>query len=400
MEKNDHRQQECLNCQQPLEKTAKYCHNCGQENNDFRLSVGELLFELFSNIFNLDSRLAHSIYPFLLKPGFLPKVFLEGKRRFYVHPVRFYLFSSLFFFFAFSKEINPVADQVRWSLSDSGEKKNSMSPHEMSEHLRATQIILQQASEDGQVDSLEGLAIEKQLNLIDTNAIFYNRSFSRHSDVMLELSLSTNEDVDSVKSAWEDYVGPGAKRQADEGVLRLNDLGVSWDKLVEVWLKDPNMTPDRLLDSLSVENRSWVEIGLAKQALKYSQFSEPKLWVRNVLDNIPLMMFILLPLYASLLKFFYIRSSFWYIDHLVFTLHIHAFIFIVLGVALLFASLKPEVVMGVGALITTYSYIMFKRFYGQGIIKTFIKFSFTGTIYLIMLLIAALLEMVISFLLV
>ncbi|MEC5146279.1 DUF3667 domain-containing protein [Chitinophaga sp. 212800010-3] len=55
--------------------------------------------------------------------------------------------------------------------------------------------------------------------------------------------------------------------------------------------------------------------------------------------NLPKMMFILLPLFALLMKLFYDRSKWLYVDHAIFTIHLHSFAFILALLAFLFGQI-------------------------------------------------------------
>jgi len=93
--------------------------------------------------------------------------------------------------------------------------------------------------------------------------------------------------------------------------------------------------------------------------------------VGAVVNLLPKAMFLLLPLFALLLKLVYVRSGRPYVEHLIFTLHFHSFIFILLTVAL--ASTWFPAWLAAMALIYVYLYLGMKRVYGQGWRKTWVK---------------------------
>ena len=49
---------------------------------------------------------------------------------------------------------------------------------------------------------------------------------------------------------------------------------------------------------------------------------------RALFENIPKMMFIFLPLIAAVLSVLYVRSGRYYVEHLLFVVHFHAFFFL------------------------------------------------------------------------
>ena len=86
----------CLNCEEPL--LGSFCHRCGQQNLPLKQTVGQLLLVFFGEFFNYDGRFLRSIRLMLSQPGAISLAYMEGKRTTYVNPVRFYLFTSAFYF--------------------------------------------------------------------------------------------------------------------------------------------------------------------------------------------------------------------------------------------------------------------------------------------------------------
>jgi hypothetical protein len=88
-------------------------------------------------------------------------------------------------------------------------------------------------------------------------------------------------------------------------------------------------------------------------------------------------MFFLLPAYAVLLKLLYIRSRKYFVEHLVFALHLHSMLFILFTAVVLVPEQPQWDWLGnmLGVLFLTYYYVALKSFYQQRSVKTFIKFS-------------------------
>ena len=98
----------CLNCDEPL--SGSFCHQCGQKNLPLKQSLGQLLLEFFGDFFNYDGRFLRSIRLMLSQPGAITLAFMEGKRTSYVNPVRFYLFTSAFYFLVINYLVLPPQD--------------------------------------------------------------------------------------------------------------------------------------------------------------------------------------------------------------------------------------------------------------------------------------------------
>jgi hypothetical protein len=86
----------CLNCATPL--GGRYCAACGQRDSDLKVSFWHLVREALGEAFEIDSRLMRTIRPFFLKPGFLAREYVDGRRTRYSSPFRIYIFCSFAFF--------------------------------------------------------------------------------------------------------------------------------------------------------------------------------------------------------------------------------------------------------------------------------------------------------------
>ena len=121
---------------------------------------------------------------------------------------------------------------------------------------------------------------------------------------------------------------------------------------------------------------------------------------RSFMDNLPKMMFIFLPILALANKALYLRSRRYYVEHLLFFVHLHVFLFLALSLTLvgnaLFALVPggvhpPKIVsVAVVTALLAYVYLSLRRVYGQGRFKTFIKFGFLFIAYTIGLLLTTL----------
>ena len=86
----------CRNCGASID--GKFCPQCGQET-DLRLpTLREFLREAAGRYVALDGRLWRTVQPLVVRPGFLTREYLAGRRRRFIRPARLYLFSTLIFF--------------------------------------------------------------------------------------------------------------------------------------------------------------------------------------------------------------------------------------------------------------------------------------------------------------
>jgi uncharacterized protein DUF3667 len=112
------------------------------------------------------------------------------------------------------------------------------------------------------------------------------------------------------------------------------------------------------------------------------------------LRHVPQMMFVLLPLFAGLLKILYLRSRRFYVEHFVFALHVHAFAF--LTYLTMLAVRWPPVIAALGAWLMLYVVLAMKRVYAQGWMATLTKYAFLGAAYVVMLSFGAVLTLLLT----
>ncbi|MGB3544226.1 MAG: hypothetical protein WBA11_15005, partial [Rubrivirga sp.] len=117
---------------------------------------------------------------------------------------------------------------------------------------------------------------------------------------------------------------------------------------------------------------------------------------RSAISHLPTSLFLLLPVFALLLKILYVRRGWYYSEHLVFGLHVHAVAFVALAAMVAVSAVTGGggissggspvggvLVSVLGLYIPVYFLIAAKRVYGQGWIKTAVKSSVLGFWYLL-----------------
>src|SRR3546814_655629 len=117
------------------------------------------------------------------------------------------------------------------------------------------------------------------------------------------------------------------------------------------------------------------------------------------LGAMPATLFVLLPVFALMLKVAYVFKRRLYMEHLLVALHSHAFLCLALLLVFLVMALQRWLAPGAGALhgmftaievliwcwMPLYLLLMQKRAYGQGWTMTFLKYSVLGFCYVVLL---------------
>lgn len=420
--KNRHKTQNCLNCSLELPVHYNYCPRCGQENDDKHQSIWRLVVDFFSNYFSLDGRFGRSIKPFFTKPGFLTIAYNKGQRASYANPVRLYLVLSLFFFFVLSFYGDRIIDKNDGNMNFLGEDAAVQVKNAANDTDKQIQALIDQGKlqDTAQVNkAMEFLGVDKEKRDSVIQVLLEERAKALAATDSLEdqqfgpFSLKFGDDRDTVAQAPADSATlaavAGDSTQKDSTQVEddyysdeffLSDK--QW-KVINALSNNRDYTVTQVLDSAKVSQENTLGYMIALQVLKVNR--NPEYFIGYIFKNLPLMMLLLLPLFALLLKFLYLRRSFFYIDHLIHSLHLHTMAYFVYGLVLIVSINAPEayetwvdILSGVTFLgMNLYVYKSFRRVYGQGRFKTFIKYWFCGVVYSTMIFIFLLGEFFVSF---
>ncbi len=217
----------------------------------------------------------------MFKPGYLAKKFLEGKRLLYLHPAQMYLFVSVIFFFVFSFTINDWIKEAN--------KANK---------------------EIAKSDTLFKVDAEKQ-KVVDSVLLNVLKNPIQVDGKPLIKPDETQKVVDSIVKSVEnkDYVNTDfgiSKKQLDS----LRQAGAGEEEIYKEMGMD---------DDAGLITRSFY-----KSLLSFSEGKGLGNLIKRFVDTIPIAMFFLLPLFAFILKIFYLRRG-PYAYHLVFSFYFSLF---------------------------------------------------------------------------
>lgn len=325
----------CQNCNAVL--TGKFCVACGQPNQSYAAPLLADIQDFFGNHFGFDTKFFRSVMPLLFRPGFLSREYSAGRRVRYINPLRLYIFSSILFFLVAWNVTSP--NFFRFDNSDSATKA-SKSPD--------TAAALTAAQQREIRDSPYLSAAQKQALLSGTPA-----------------------GAPQTKSARDTSRPPSAA-----GGTATPTPGAAINGSAD----SDNMVHFTIL---------WRKIDMPKSQFE-TQVS------RAIQSYLPKLMFVFLPLVALLLKLFYIRSRRYYMEHLIFALHNHAFIFVIMLVMVLANLLGKQAAWAttpahylnviLGWYIVIYVFLAMLFYYRQSFIKTLGKYLLIGFIYWVALL--------------
>ena len=349
----ERKEKDCLNCGTIVE--GRYCQNCGQENVVPKETFWHMVTHFFYDITHFDSNFFHTIHHLILKPGFLSKEYMIGRRASYLHPIRMYVFMSaiffLLFFSFFSKGIN-IDKDINKPLTLI-ERENQIE--------RLQEKLLKKPGDSA---LLSQLALAK-----DTSRVLTTKNFLATADQNTLFNFTDNK-----YATWLIY--DSAQQQ-----LPVNE-------------RDGWMMRRLIKKQIDID-----------KAFRENPNEAAKKFIESLLHRLPYMLFVSLPLFALLLRLVYIRrKSFFYADHGVFTIHLYIFSFILLLLFFLVEKLQEItglkdldfLMFGLFLLLLFYLYKAMRNFYGQGRLKTFIKFLLIALLSFIMMAILFILFMFFS----
>ena len=331
----------CENCGAQLR--GHWCAQCGQPAIDYRRSFRHVIVDVLDSFLNWDSKFFATLGLLISKPWRLTNEFLGGKRVRYVHPARLYLLASILFFFAVTYWV----------------KSAHLHPKTLTPGARAEIEV--------ELDK-EKLTPEQRAN------------------VEKALKILPPETTGKIERAIKPKETPTETPKTENAT----------DKELEA------KKPDRPVvefgkDSASPANgfEKWIE-GHAKQKLG-EHGTNLQLFLITMTSNLPYMVLCCIPLFAFVLKILYLRKPVFYIDHLVYALHIHTFAYLAIMLIVL-ATLGlnrtvPGVLAGwiVGVLWAIFAvqiFLSIRRVYRQDWFMTVFKFFVGGFVYLIVLSVA------------
>lgn len=334
----------CSNCSQNFEAHYPYCPYCGQKAED-KLTLGVLFSNTISNYFSVDARFFKSFIPLMTKPGYLAKRFVQGQRLLYLHPAQMYLFISVVFFFLLSfisrEQAQTIDSALKKDIERSKEHRDSI--QQQREDSIVAQRILKPMKEHQQQLGIN----DEQMKAMDS--VIKQDTSSRNSFLNF---INDQAEIDSLI----------AIDASDNDIYKKMGMKDEDDKLTKRFYK---------------------------QALKFYKSKSGGSILQAFYDSIPIAMFILLPIFALILKLFYNKKG-RFAYHLVFSFYFFAFLFMVFGF-LLFANLVwdefPGWVIAI-IMVSTFFYLFLglKRFYDQGAVLSFIKSSLITFMFLMFVL--------------
>jgi hypothetical protein len=335
----------CRNCNYPLPENANFCPNCSQKNTTGRIGLWELLKDSFEAIFNIDSRFFHTLRDIFI-PGKLTKEYFLGRHKKYANPFRLFFVMAIVHFAILSVVVmNALRDEIT-DMTDS-QKKTAF-----------------------RADFLEEL---------DTISARLLDSAFAEQPIAQEFYDTIRAEEERRKGNFT--MGTGYIYLDDQWRFKTKTIQFKWEEVFR-------LTEDEIIEKHNV-NQGIMAEAQVRQMLRVNK--EPTNFFRFLFSQFIWMVLLMLLFLGLLLKLLYIRRDKYYVEHLVFSFHYHAFAFLITTIPLLLYQLLPKYVSGsefgimlgiAFAIVLVYLYIAMKRVYEQGWFKTFVKYWTVNFFYL------------------
>ncbi len=352
----------CSNCGTPL--LGEHCYHCGQPVKGLVRHFSSVLGDIADTLFEIDTRLTRTLLPLLLRPGFLSCEYFSGRRVRYVSPVRLFFFISVITFFV-----------AQWSFDQS--------------NVHAVQL-----DDNGINKGMTVAAVEQQRDAALQAIKASTAAVAMAPDVARDIAKAEVE----IRAQADARIAElnAAQKQGKPPPKHFDQLTFGGDR---PW--DPVKNPIRF-GALPAFANGWLNhmAGRAQDNLARVQHDQ-RLLIDAWLSAVPSTLFLLLPLFAVLLKIAYVFKRRLYMEHFIVALHSHAFLCFALLLVLVLNGMAgamqsswmhtPLEWMKVALVVwmPAYLLLMQKRVYGQGWIMTTLKYLMLGVVYVVLLSIGA-----------
>ncbi len=366
---------DCSNCGTPL--LGPHCYHCGQPIHGLVRHFSSIIGDFLDSVLDFDARIFRTLWPLFARPGFLSREYFAGRRVRYVSPVRLFVFLSLVTFFI-AQFATPDIDNnaIKFSGDDTIAKAATVAEVEAARD-KALQELTKARSEIP--DNVPGARAG-----VDAGISQVRRQASERIE---QLSAASNGTTPATAdTAAKDDTPDDISFNGRPWDPVTNPIAASWlPGFANRWLNE--------------------QAGHGKDNIARLQ-KDPSLFKDAVLSALPSTLFVLLPIFALMLKIAYLFKRRLYMEHLIVALHSHAFLCLALLpiFALMTLGRAVPAVSGFTAFLDglillwmpIYLLLMQKRVYGQGWMMTLLKYSVLGFCYMLLLSLGVMLTMIAS----
>ena len=355
-----------------------FCHACAKSTPPPTRHFGHAVEEFFEAFWHLDGRVFRTLRDLML-PGRVAANYLAGQRVRYIAPLRLFVILSLLTFFVGKLVVHVDFGPVQFTSEDAAEI------------ARAKTVEQVRGLEKDWLDQLS--VFEKKAagkpgvnpGLVALRARIQGVAESRIAELERQQGLPAGKPAAQADAASPASTASSGKKDNDETQWKFNDR--PWDEHSNP--VDVSFLPgfaDRWLNH---------KIGRAKGNIERWEDNIDE-FVQAFFGAVPTALFLLMPVFALLLKAAYIGSGRRYLEHMVVALYSHAWLLLVLlamfvlnaigeAAAALWVGIVTSLLMSLLWLwMPVYLFLMQRRVYGEHWAVAAVRYGVVGTIYLVM----------------
>jgi len=397
---NDYEGQHCANCGTAMQ--GEFCHECGQSIHSVIKPIHGMLEDTMDIVFHVDGRVVHTIPPLLLKPGFLTLEYFSGRRVRYIAPFRLMFVLSLLAFFVIHLRLDAISEKIDVRnhavvATTSDEFEDAKSPRQVRAVLNQQLDDLDEARKSDVIPQAVLPEMDIAAQKIRDRA--NQRLIALGEAPMPAASLATP----AVAATSSDGTGAGIDSPTHDAQGKASDEPT---KPIQIsWL--PDMVNARLTLMVKHAQANW---HVFKHGNAAARDEAKQHMIGGFFGVLPPTMFVLMPIFALLLKLLYLFKRRLYVEHLIVALHSHAFLFLNLLIGVLVSMLstwvKPHaawlaiplewIALALWLWAPIYLLIMQKRVYRQGWPMTVLKYLLIGWCYCWLLMFALIVAFVLG----
>ncbi len=311
----------CANCGTAL--NGPFCSNCGQKASDLQRPIWWILGEFLDAVFSYDSRTFRTLWLLFAEPGEFTRRYIVGQRASMLPPFRLFVIATVVFFVTL--QVTGLAIVA----------------------FKTETILLDKLPPEA------AAAIRK-----NPNAVMTVGDSNKRTVVTIELFVPAGN-LERVALSEQEKSGMAEAEKA----IKIDVDGATGDE--KSWLR-------------------WVGAKLARVNQGYARVCADPILLNGPLDVwLPRLMLVLVPVFALLLAVMHWWPRVYLTEHLVFSVHVHAVIFIALALTAAMVAIigDSEFMWAIWLILSVYLWMAMYRVYGRSWWLTTIKFVSLMMIY-------------------
>jgi hypothetical protein len=305
----------CANCNSALQ--GPYCSNCGQKASDYHRPIWWILGEFMDAVFSFDSRTFRTLWLLFGEPGEFTRRYNSGQRASLLPPFRLFVIATFLFFLTLQ-----VTGLALVAFNTKIIDRKDLPQHAIDEIKREAPAV-----------------------------------------------LTASDDDKTLTSVTIDFFVPINKSSPRPGLTA--------EQKARIAKGEADMDKDNATDK---DEDGWLKVirGYGHRVVRgFETAMEDPLKLNGPLNVwLPRVMLFLVPVFALLLALIHWWPRVYYIEHLIFALHIHTVLFVGLTIVALAVAIFGTagfLELAVGPILFVYFLMALKRVYNRGWVLTSVK---------------------------